>query len=153
MTELDAFIERDVGTTQESSAAQALPVLMFSFAGAHYLLSAEQAVGIIPMRPLTRLPGAHVGLAGAIQDRGRVIALLAHPLAAAGVQPAGVRVVVCRGERGLLGVPVASLDGLHELRVGATPEHGALIAYEGRACTFIDARALSALCRDALGGS
>ena len=153
MTELDAFIHRDsTDDTDDETSQDVLSVVTFSFGGARYVLAAEQAVCIIPMRPLTRLPGAHAGFAGAIQDRGRVIALLAHPLAVPGTHPAGVRVIVCSGARGLIGLPVASLDGLQELRIVGAPEHGSLLPQGGQAYTFIDARVLGGTCLEAAHG-
>ena len=96
MTGLQAFVEDDTQAGHLADAPQqSLPIILFSFAGDGFILAAEQAVATIPMVPVTRLPGAHPGFAGAIQDRGRVIGLLAHPLALAGKFPPGARVILC----------------------------------------------------------
>lgn len=154
MTDLSAFVDEGIaGQGDGAGAAQSLPVVMFTFDDAGYVLAADRAVAIIPMRPITRLPGAHAGFAGALQDRGRIIALLSHPLAVGGAHAAGTRVIVCQVERGLLGIPVASLAGLQELHIRVVPEHAELITHDGQPYTFIDPRVLSEICGGAAGGA
>jgi chemotaxis signal transduction protein len=154
MTDLSMFVGQDVSSAQGAGESlRSLSVIVFTFDDSSYVLAADQAVAIIPMRPATRLPGAHSGFAGAIQDRGRVIALLAHPLAVAGSHSAAVRVIVCQAERGLLGIPVTTLAGLRELRVKGEPAHAGLISDDGNSFTFVDVRALSEICRHGAPGA
>jgi chemotaxis signal transduction protein len=110
-------------------------------------VSVERVVRVISMRPVTRVPGAHPGLAGAIQDHGRVIGLLAHPLARGGVNAPAARTIVCRTDRGLLGLPVSEIHDQQAFAAHGQPDHGQVIEHDAHAYTFIDPEALGVVCR------
>jgi chemotaxis signal transduction protein len=146
MGKLDAFVEADARAHEGAATTRHRVVLAFSFADARYLVTAERVLGIIAMRHVTRIPGAHPGFAGAIQHRGRVIGLLAHPIAAPGSFGAGKRVLVCRAGRGLIGLPASTMHDHQELAIEPWPQHAATVEHDGHAYTFIDPETLGNAC-------
>jgi chemotaxis signal transduction protein len=99
-------------------------LLVFEFGQDRFAVDATCVEGVVPWKAPSRIPGADSRVRGVIQDRGRIVVLMAHP---AGLQKAsttdGKRIVVCSTPRGHIGLPATATTsvGAVELLTVPTP--------------------------------
>jgi chemotaxis signal transduction protein len=99
-------------------------LLLFEFGQDRFGVDANCVDGVVPWKLPARIPGADPRVRGVLQDRGRIVVLMAHP---AGLQRVGFtdgkRIVVCATPRGHIGLPAtatSSVGGV-ELLTAPTP--------------------------------
>lgn len=80
-----------------------LDLLLFELGAVTFALRAQQVAEVIAWRAPLPLPRADPRVMGILQDRGRIIVILSAPLAEPAAAP--LRIVVCRTQRGYLGLP------------------------------------------------
>ncbi|XXX78425.1 chemotaxis protein CheW [Sorangium sp. So ce134] len=117
----------------------AVDLLLFDLGAVTFALRAQQVEEVIAWRTPLPLPRADPRVMGILQDRGRIIVIVsAPPTPLAEPAAAPLRIVVCRTQRGYLGLPagktrcVAAVKVLGELVPKAVVDTG-----EG-VVTFLD---------------
>lgn len=125
---LDVFIDHDaveLAGRQTKAANVQRDLLVFEFGRDRFAVEARRVESVVPWKPPSRIPGADARVQGVIQDRGRIVVVMAHP---AGVTPGpnppeGKRIVVCNTARGHIGLPAtnARAVGAFSLSVEPTP--------------------------------
>jgi chemotaxis signal transduction protein len=123
--ELSEFREDD-GTLDASEQGQDRTVvrelLLFEYGGYSFAVPAACVDSIIPWKVPAPVPGADPRVRGVIQDRGRIIVVMAHPTgqAEAGVSD-GSRIIICMGPRGHVGLPATTTNAVGPIEMHAAP--------------------------------
>jgi chemotaxis signal transduction protein len=125
---LDVFIDEEASLAKASQANAVTferDLLVFEFGRDRFAVEARRVESVVPWKPPSRIPGTDSRVHGVIQDRGRIVVVMAHP---AGITPGpnppdGKRIVVCSTARGHIGLPAttARAVGAFSLRVEPTP--------------------------------
>lgn len=119
------------------TAEVARDLLLFEYASDLYGVEAACVVGVVPWQPPVVVPGADARVSGVIQDRGRIVVVMAHPTAQVGGAPAQdpIRIVMCSTGRGHIGLPASATRNVG--RVVLQKEPVALSVYESEFGPFI----------------
>jgi chemotaxis signal transduction protein len=140
-SELEQFLERDAlpAAAQAESTAVVRELLLFEHGGERYALSASAVDAVVPWREPTSVPGAEQRVLGVIQDRGRVVVLMAHPSGRATSHVEGRRIIICNTERGYVGVPATTTNTVTSVELRSEPV--ALSVHDSRfgPFTFLEA--------------
>jgi hypothetical protein len=123
---LDVFVDQDVDATHRDRASlAAVPrdLLVFEFGRDRFAVEARRVESVVPWRNPSRIPGTDARVHGVIQDRGRIVVVMAHP---AGITPApnppeGKLIVVCSGARGHIGLPATSARAVGNFMLASEP--------------------------------
>jgi hypothetical protein len=121
-------------------------LLLFEFASALYAVPASRAVGVVPFRKPVPVPGVDPRVHGVIQDRGRIIMVLAHPAGRVGVVDSATtptRVVICTTERGLIGLPALATRAVGRVELDAEPSAFGVCTSNHGAFTYLDPEGLT----------
>jgi chemotaxis signal transduction protein len=122
--ELEAFQDVAPGQDQPNTQLQRVvrELLVFEYSGDAYAVLASCVAGVVPWKAPARVPGADRKVAGVIQDRGRIVVLMAHPT---GRQCESLtdakRVVVCVTNRGYIGLPASVTRSVGPVELDAEP--------------------------------
>jgi chemotaxis signal transduction protein len=139
--ELEQFLDDELVPTalEGANASVVRELLLFEHAGERYALAASAVDAVVPWREPTRVPGAEQRVLGVIQDRGRVVVLLAHPTGQAASHVAGKRIVICGTKRGYVGVPATTTNAVASTELRSEPT--ALSIHDSRfgPFTFLEA--------------
>jgi chemotaxis signal transduction protein len=125
---LDVFIDEEASrenALKASTTGVQRDLLVFEFGRDRFAVEARRVESVVPWRMPSRIPGTDSRVHGVIQDRGRIVVVMAHP---AGITPGpsppeGKRIVVCNTARGHIGLPATSARavGGFSLSVEPTP--------------------------------
>lgn len=114
--ELDQFLGSDeTETTEMERRATVLrDLLLFEYAGDRYAIAAANIESVVPWKDPVPIPGADARVGGVIQDRGRIVVVMAHPTGRADAKAGGDprRVVICTTPRGRVGLPASTTDAV-----------------------------------------
>jgi hypothetical protein len=98
-------------------------LLLFEYAGYSFAVPAECVDSVVPWKAPATVPGADPRVRGVIQDRGRIVVVMAHPTgqegAAGGVD--GARIIICTTPRGHVGLPAAATNAVGPVELPAEP--------------------------------
>lgn len=130
--DLSAFLDTVDGSAEAEKEAQPKSVhdlLVFEYAGDLYAVSASQVDAVVPWKDPAPVPGADPNVLGVIQDRGRIVVVMAHPTgrvvgdlrtgSAAKAEPK--RVVICTTPRGHVGLPAFATNAVGPLELASEP--------------------------------
>ena len=142
MNELDAFIPNGPAHRNDPSALAGktvLDLLMFEFAGDAYAVRAGCVDGVVPWKAPSPVPGAGTRVRGVVQDRGRIVTVLAHPAGRATTPSSDpLRIIVCETPAGLVGLPASATRAVSSAEFAAEPVANGVYDLPSGACTFID---------------
>jgi chemotaxis signal transduction protein len=127
-------------------------LLLFEFDGSILGVQADRVDAVIPWRDPAPLPSASASVAGVVQDRGRIVAVLRTPLAATSTdkKASSRRILVCATQRGFLGLPADSTRGVLSVDLASEPAPGELVDSSQGPLAYVDPNALIGL---VLGGT
>lgn len=122
---LDVFVDAEAHQAQAERATVGVPrdLLVFEFGRDRFAVEARRVESVVPWRSPSRIPGTDSRVQGVIQDRGRIVVVMAHP---AGVTPGpnppeGKLIVVCSGSRGHIGLPATSARAVGNFSLATEP--------------------------------
>jgi chemotaxis signal transduction protein len=128
--ELAEFIAADaeLGTTVEARATIVRDLLVFRYLDDLYAIPAGCVESVIPWRAPVPMPGVDRRVLGVIQDRGRIVVLMAHPTGRGdrAVATESKRIVICATPRGNVGLPATSTSAVGPVELTAEPTPFAL---------------------------
>lgn len=135
----------DTGFESELSAEveellHAHALLLFDFDGVLMGVPASTVDAVIGWRTPSRLPCATVGIAGVVQDRGRVVTVLESPLATS-APPSGAtphRLIVCKTKKGFVGIPAEATRAVGTVYLAIEPISGEPIDSSEGPLTVVD---------------
>jgi chemotaxis signal transduction protein len=120
---IDSGAHQAVAADLETTVVRDL--LVFRYLDDLYGIPAACVEGVIPWKAPVPIPGADRRVQGVIQDRGRIVVLMAHPTGRSDreASPESKRIVICATPRGNVGLPATSTNavGPVELAVEPTP--------------------------------
>lgn len=115
-------------------------VFLFEYEGDKYAVSASQVVGVIPWQNPVPLPRSDPRVWGVLQDRGRIVVLLAHPRAEpqASHTRKAARIVVCSTDRGYVGLPATATLSVGPVQFPDEPHPLETVDSSAGALTYLD---------------
>jgi hypothetical protein len=145
--------EPPVAHQEEHSGALAPPeprlfrdLLLFEYANALYAVPAVGVEGVVPFRQPVSVPGLDPRVRGVIQDRGRIIMVLAHPAGRVGVVESATgatRIVICATARGLIGLPALATRAVGRVELDAEPRVFGVCESSHGPFTYLEPQALT----------
>ncbi|AUX29069.1 MULTISPECIES: chemotaxis protein CheW [Sorangium] len=114
----------------------AVDLLLFELGAATFALRAQQVEEVIAWRTPLPLPRADPRVMGILQDRGRIIVIVSAPLAEPAAAP--LRIVVCRTQRGYLGLPAGKTRCVGAVQVFGELAPKAVVDTREGVVTFLD---------------
>jgi chemotaxis signal transduction protein len=139
-SELEAFREPEdalATPTESSKSAVSRDLLLFEYDQDLYGIGATCVVGVVPWKVPAIVPGVDARVQGVIQDRGRIVVVMAHPAARVGARPEQepTRIVVCATARGHIGLPAVATRSVGRVELAVEPVP--LSVYESEIGPFI----------------
>jgi chemotaxis signal transduction protein len=111
--EVSEFRDTAAAETAERALGEQRELLVFELDGVGFAVPARRVDAVVAFKPPSPVPDGSPALAGVIQNAGRIIAVLRHPLGAAGGKgETPSRIIVCFTERGLIGLPATHTHGI-----------------------------------------
>ena len=141
--ELGDFVDSDLdsetlpGTTTTAVVRDAF---LFRYGAQAYAMAAGDVEGVVPWRAPVPLPRADPRVRGVIQDRGRIVVLLAHPTGEPRSEEdaAVTRVVICPTAKGYVGLPASTTLRVGQVRFAREPHALATVDCEDGVVTFLE---------------
>jgi chemotaxis signal transduction protein len=114
-------------------------LLLFQHNGIAYGVPARSVDAVVAWRKPARLPASVPGVAGVVQDRGRVIAVLASPLGES-TDDRGThrRMVICTTRRGFLGLPCDETRQIGTVTLAQEPAAGEAVDSSSGPLVYVD---------------
>lgn len=142
---LERFRAGEDEQQDESSSGPERDLLLFVYSGVSYGIPAEAVDVVIAWDDPAPLPASLPGFAGVLQDRGRVVSVLASPLG----RPVegrveARRIVICATARGFLGLPCTATREVGPVTLAATPTPGEVVDSSEGPIVYVDPEALLA---------
>jgi hypothetical protein len=139
-SELEEFLDPDqaLGAAAElANVGVSRDLLLFEYESDLYGITATCVVGVVPWKVPAVVPGVDMRVQGVIQDRGRIVVVMAHPAARAGARPSQepTRIVVCATARGHIGLPAMTTRSVGKVEIVSEPVP--LSVYESESGPFI----------------
>jgi chemotaxis signal transduction protein len=145
-----------VSNPELDSARPNLPLLVFQYGEASFVIRAEKVETVIQWREPVPLPHSRYQLAGVIQDRGRVVAVLSHPSGAEGASSGSERpsrILVCRTSQGHIGIPADTTQSIGQVTVDSLPASGAVVDTAAGPMTYVDPEHIASSVTGAAAGA
>jgi chemotaxis signal transduction protein len=123
---LEAFVdaeELDASAGQANLLSVQRDLLIFEFGRDRFAVEARRVESVVPWKAPARIPGTDTRVHGVIQDRGRIVVVMAHPagITAGPNPPAPKRIVVCNSARGHIGLPATSARAVGGFALASEP--------------------------------
>jgi len=136
--------EKETATGSSSKLTHEL--LTFEFLGQKFGVEARTVDTVIAWRDPVPLPRGGQDVRGVIQDKGRIVAVLAHPAAgnAGSAHRNPSRIIVCTTSRGYVGLPAMAAE-VGAVHLHASPTAGAVVDSSVGAITYVDPEELVSL--------
>lgn len=118
-------------------------LLLFEHGGVTYGVAAAAVDVVVAWQKPTPLPASLPGFAGVVQDRGRVVAVLATPMGRVQKELGSEqRLVICNTARGFLGLPCGSTRAVGPVVLAQPPIAGDTVDSSAGPFVYIDPEAL-----------
>lgn len=141
---LQSFRSSGDGDGGEEQQGHELELLVFAHGNATYGVPAASVDAVVAWRKPARLPASVSGVAGVVQDRGRIVVVLDTPLGRAGtLEDSERRVVICTTNRGLLGLPCKHTDQVGTITFAHEPTTGELVDSTCGPLIFLEPNAIA----------
>ena len=118
-------------------------LLLFEYSDQLLGVSAEVVDAVIAWRQPARMPGSPPSLAGVVQDRGRIVAVLRSPLGD-GASVDCQRILVVSTAYGYIGLPAQETREVRTVELADEPVSGGLIDSSEGPLTYLDPEAIAA---------
>lgn len=135
----------DTGFESELSAEvdellHAHALLLFDFEGVLMAVPAGAVDAVIGWRTPARLPCATAGIAGVVQDRGRVVTVLESPLTISAPPDRATphRLIVCKTPKGFVGIPAEATRAVGTVYLAIEPISGEPVDSSEGPLTVVD---------------
>jgi chemotaxis signal transduction protein len=138
--ELEAFRgEPEHDVPRASTAKVERAVLVFEYDAHMFAVDAKAIDAVVAWRDPTPVPQGDEWLLGVLQERGRIVAVLRHPLGRAETSAqAPLRVIVCATKRGLLGLPTTATKAVDSIAFDEEPVHAMAVDSSAGVVTYVD---------------
>ncbi|WP_437318250.1 chemotaxis protein CheW [Sorangium sp. So ce385] len=137
LTQVHALLDlRDDSPDKGPRERAAVDLLLFELGPVTFALRAQQVEEVIAWRTPLPLPRADPRVMGILQDRGRIIVIVSAPLAEPEAAP--LRIVVCRTQRGYLGLPAGKTRCVAAVKVFGELAPKAVVDTSEGVVTFLD---------------
>ncbi len=116
--------EGELGTTELTPRRTVVrDLLLFEYGGYSFAVGAECVDSVVPWKTPAAVPGVDPRVRGVIQDRGRVVVVMAHPTgqASPAVRADPSRIIICTTPRGHVGLPAATTNAVGPVELPAEP--------------------------------
>lgn len=126
--------------SDERTTSFARDVFVFRYGEETYAVSAGRVAGVIPWRDPVPLPRSNPRVSGVIQDRGRIVVMMVHPLGE-GTEEANAecrRIVICESERGYVGLPASSTVTVGSIQFAHEPNPMGTVDSSVGVVTYLD---------------
>jgi chemotaxis signal transduction protein len=127
--ELDQFLDpREAGADDHADAQVTIvcDLLLFDYDGDLYAVPATSVDSVVAWKAPAPVPGTDARVLGVVQDRGRIVIVMAHPTGEA--RPPGTgppsRIVICETPRGHVGVPAKATTAVEPVSLSSEPTPG-----------------------------
>ncbi|MBN1605482.1 MAG: chemotaxis protein CheW [Polyangiaceae bacterium] len=124
--ELSEFLEPEAGpgvSEQQQRQTVVCDLLLFEYGGHSFAVLAECVDSVVPWKAPAVVPGADARVRGVIQDRGRIVVVMAHPTGQQG--PGGEadasRIIICTTPRGHIGLPASVTHNVGPVELTVEP--------------------------------
>lgn len=139
---LDAFLD-DIDPSPSPSSKGAVitrDLLVFAYRSHFYAVDVHHVEGVIAWRNAATVPGADARVRGVMQDKGRIVVLMAHPSgrALSAESHDGCRIIVCATPGGHLGLPADSTQAVGPVELSEEPTPLATQDTRFGPLTFVD---------------
>lgn len=136
---LQSFRGGEKAALDERPDGHDVELLVFAHGDTTYAVPARSVDAVVAWRRPAQLPASVPGVAGVVQDRGRVVVVLDSPLG----RPADRaeddrRVVICATERGLLGLPCRQTRQVGTVSFAHVPTTGELVDSSSGPLIYLD---------------
>jgi chemotaxis signal transduction protein len=123
-------------------------LLIFDFDGVLMGVPASSVDAVIGWRTPSRLPCATPGIAGVVQDRGRIVTVFEGPLGTAKSQSSSTphRLIVCRTVQGFVGIPAETTRAVGTVYLAIEPISGEPVDSSEGPITVVDPEHLVEQC-------
>lgn len=139
---LSVFVDAEAHQAQAERASVGIPkdLLVFEYGRDRFAVEARRVESVVPWKSPSRIPGTDSRVHGVIQDRGRIVVVMAHP---AGVTPGpnspeGKLIVVCSSSRGHIGLPATSARAVGNFSLASEPSQLSVHDSTFGAFTYVD---------------
>jgi chemotaxis signal transduction protein len=124
--ELHEFLDQEwtPGSTKQGQQETVVrDLLLFEYGGYSFAVPAECVDSVVPWKAPATVPGADSRVRGVIQDRGRIVVVMAHPTGQEGPGGGadGARIIICTTTRGHVGLPAASTNAVGPVELATEP--------------------------------
>jgi chemotaxis signal transduction protein len=140
LDESTPFEESTEQASQEAAGKIVRDLLVFEFAGAMYAVDAVHVDDVIPWRTPIPLPRSERHILGVVQDRGRIVVVLASPTASGeeGTGGTATRILVCSTRRGCVGLPASATRAVGPVEMTQVPSPRAVLDTSAGVLTYLD---------------
>ncbi len=134
-----------IGPDGDEGRPASREMLVFALGTTGFVVEAHFVDTGIGWREPVLVPRAGTPLRGVIQDRGRIVAVLAHPTGGSGSASAAqpLRIVVCRTPHGFVGLPATSARTVCEVELRGPVSAGGVVDTSAGLLTLIDPEELA----------
>ena len=121
-------------------------LLLFNYGNAMFGVKAQDVDTVIAWRAPSPLPQSGTNLWGVLQDKGRVVAVLAEPIESENpkLPETCKRILICSTPSGLVGLPATTTRGVEVIKMDEEAIHATVIDSEQGALTYLEPEKLVA---------
>ena len=115
-------------------------LLLFEYGGFLFAVPAGSVDAVVPWKTPAPVPGGDAQVGGVIQDRGRIVVVLAHPSGQHGelATAEAKRIVICTTARGLVGLPASTTNTIGPVELPAEPTPSTVYDSPSGPFTYLD---------------
>jgi hypothetical protein len=124
--ELSEFLDPEAGggdSGNDLRQAVVRDLLLFEYGGHSFAVLAERVDSVVPWKEPALVPGADARVRGVIQDRGRIVVVMAHPTGQQGStgEVEASRIIICATPRGHVGLPASVTNNVGPVELSLEP--------------------------------
>jgi chemotaxis signal transduction protein len=121
----------------EAETSFVADVLLFDYEGDLFAVPAETVDSVVAWKAPAPVPGNDGRVRGVVQDRGRIVVVMAHPTGQARPQASNEpkRIVICETSRGHVGVPATTTAAVESVSLPTEPTPGSV--YDSKRGPFL----------------
>jgi chemotaxis signal transduction protein len=141
--ELNEFVEPIATCSPEQDRSKATVVrelLVFAYEDDVYAVPASGVEGVVPWKTPTPVPGGESRVHGVIQDRGRIVVVMAHPTGQANAdqRTEARRIIICSTPRGHVGLPATTTNAVGPVELPSEPSAASVYDSDMGPFTYLD---------------
>ena len=141
--ELGEFCDEEIpGAKVESGPGETVicDLLVFEYGECVFAVPAQCVDGVVPWKSPAVVPGIDERVSGVIQDRGRIVVVMAHPsgqIAQSG-QVTANRIIICSTSSGYVGLPATTTTSVGPVELSSKPIPSSVYDSQSGPFTYLD---------------